>query len=783
MKQFQYALFILAIFLLQGFRLSANTYQYEGQTIEKIQILNGNQKSAQPIDENAIKARLKTKENSLFTHSSFDQDLKLLATEFDHVEPIMEPSERKIRLTLKVWPKPRIRIIRWAGNERIKTEGLQKELKIKPLTVFDRLAFNKAFQALKAYYVKQGFFEAQLDYSVNWNEIANEVEIDINIQEGRAGKIKKICFRNFTTEEKAELLDQMVTKEYSFLTSWLTEEGTYREEAMQHDQYQILNYLHNKGYADASVDIKIEEASQKDRIFILITAHKGRCYHFGKVTFEGNTLFDEKQIENLLTFKEGMQYSPEGIVSSVKNIANYYGRRGYIEAYVDYEPRLDPENGSYSLHLKIHEGKQYFVGLIKVLGNCSTETSVILHETLLVPGQVFNAHKLHLTEERLKNIGYFKNVNVYAVKSQSCELGENYRDLHIEVEETSTGRFGLAVGYSTIESLFGNISITENNFSYKGLGTLLRTGYGGLRGGGELLNLNATIGSKSRSYSLSWAKPFFMDTPWTVGFDIERSNNRYLSSDYTIDASQFVLHAVYNVNDFLRAGVHYRLRDSRVHLDHPHEASPILRREAKNGGIISALGSSLIYDSSDSPTYPRKGFKSRVDVEVAGLGGRHHFGSLAYINSYYIPVEKSGVLKFRADFRFIQPFGHTSEETLPLDEKLYLGGNSTIRGYRSYRLGPQFEDGEPRGGLSLQLYSAEYAHAFNGRMEGFVFCDAGYLSGNTWDFGGLNTSVGLGTRLKVLANGPPLTIGMGFPLNAQNRSEVKRFFLTIGGQF
>ncbi|CCB85941.1 putative uncharacterized protein [Parachlamydia acanthamoebae UV-7] len=783
MKQFQNTLLILTVFLLQCFGLSANTYQYEGQVIEKIQIINGSQKSVQPIDENAIKARLKTKENDVFSHTSFDQDLKLLATEFDHVEPVLEPSDKKIRLVLKVWPKPNIRIIRWAGNERVATDTLQNELKIKPFTVFDRLAFNKAFQALKAYYVKQGFFEAQLDYFVNWNEVANEVEIDINIQEGRAGKIKTIRFCNFTPEEEAELMEQMVTKEYSFFTSWLTEQGTYREEAMQHDQYQILNYLQNRGYADASVDIQIDEATQKDRIIILITATKGRCYHFGNVTFEGNTLFSDEQISCLLTFEEGMQYSPEAIVSTVKNIANYYGRRGYIEAYVDYEPRLDPDNCSYSLHLKIHEGNQYFVGLIKVLGNCSTETRVILHETLLVPGQVFNVDKMNLTEERLRNIGYFQNVNVYAVKSQTCELGENFRDLHIEVEETSTGRFGLAVGYSTIESLFGNVSVTENNFSYKGLRNIFRTGYGGLRGGGELLNLNATIGSKSRSYSLSWAKPFFMDTPWTVGFDIERSSNRYLSSDYSIDASQFVAHAVYNVNDFLRTGVHYRLRDSHVHLDDSDDVSPTLRREAKNGGIISAVGSSFIYDSSDSPTYPRRGFKSRLDIEVAGLGGRHHFGSLAYINSYYIPVEKSGVLKFRADFRFIQPFGHTSEETLPLDEKLYLGGNSTIRGYRSYRLGPQFNDGDPRGGLSLQLYSAEYAHAYNSRIEGFIFCDGGYLSGNTWDFGGLYTSVGIGTRLKVLASGPPLTIGMGFPLNAKNRSEVKRFFLTIGGQF
>ncbi len=107
------------------------------------------------------------------------------------------------------------------------------------------------------------------------------------------------------------------------------------------------------------------------------------------------------------------------------------------------------------MDFNIEEGQQYRVGLIKVIGNCSTETWIILHETLLIPGEIFNIDKLELTEERLMNIGYFKNVNVYAVKSGGPDsLGANYRDVQIEVEETTTGRIGAFLGYSTVESLF-----------------------------------------------------------------------------------------------------------------------------------------------------------------------------------------------------------------------------------------------------------------------------------------------------------------------------------------
>ena len=59
---------------------------------------------------------------------------------------------------------------------------------------------------------------------------------------------------------------------------------------------------------------------------------------------------------------------------------------------------------------------------------------------LLIPGEVFNVDKLKLTEKRLENMGYFKKVNVYAVKTEGCTLPGDYRDVHVEVDETSTGK-------------------------------------------------------------------------------------------------------------------------------------------------------------------------------------------------------------------------------------------------------------------------------------------------------------------------------------------------------
>lgn len=783
--RYYYLLFIFCISCLNIGNLFAQSLQYENLMIEKIDIEAVALAPGAPFDPNSVLARIKTRQGDVFSQNDFDNDLKNLANDFDRVEPLISIIEGKLHIKMNVWLKPNIRSITWNGNHKIESERLQKELGIAACTVFDRQAFNCAFHKLKTYYVKKGFFEAALDYTVELDTATNEVDISICIKEGRAGRIKRIIFEGFTCDEEDEILEKLVTKKYCILTSWMSDEGTYNEEAVQQDRFTVLNFLQNEGYADANVDIQVIEGKQNNRILIKIIADKGQPYGFGPITFTGNTLFTDEEIISRFTFEECDPYSPEAIRDTVRRITEFYGRRGYIDAIVDFETRLNCEDRTYSLHFTIEEGECFRVGLIKVFGNCSTQTNVILHEVFLTPGEIFNIAKLQLTEEKLKNIGYFKNVNVYAVKSEGPGgLGTHYRDVHIEVEENITGNFGAGFGYSSVESLFGEFRITERNFNYKGFRELWTRGYSALRGGGEYVHINAMIGTKSRKYSLSWTKPYFMDTPWVVGFELERSSNRYISSGYDIEATGGTIYGSYQLNQFLRLGLHYRLRNTFVRLDNYDEAGEPEKRQADTAGLISAAGVSLSYDSTDHPSCPSRGFKSRLEEEFAGLGGDHMFLSLAYLNSYYITPPWGGVFKFRGDVRFVVPMFGSTRTGIPFDERLYLGGDNTIRGFRSYKLGPQFpETKDPEGGMSMQMLTIEYNRQIFSKLDAFIFCDAGYLSMDLWAFGTPWTSVGYGVKLQLLDSIPPIIMGMGYPLNAKSRGDVKRFFFTIGGRF
>ncbi len=796
----------------------AQTVHYENQVVDKVDVVVEHQSLDSNFDINSVLSRIKTQTGTLFSHLDFDNDLKTLARDFDRIIPKLESIDGKIYITLKIWPKPFIRTIQWCGNEKVKSSRLQKELGICTFTIFDRQSFNKAFHKLKAYYVKKGFFEAELDYKITRDPLCNEVDIEISIIEGRSGKIKEIIFDGFSHHEESELLDMIHTKEYKLLISWITNEGTFNEEAVQQDQSIILNYIQNEGYADAKVQIEIKESIESNRIILVIHLDRGAQYFFGPITIEGNALFCTEALEEHLEVWEGDSYSPEKIRDSIRQISNFYGKRGYIDTVVDFEPNEDCESRLYDIKFTVEEGEQFRVGLIKVFGNSSTKTSVILHETLLTPGEVFNIEKLQSTEERLQNVGYFKHVNVYAVKSEEASgLGGNYRDVHIEVEETGTGYFSLSGGISSSENIFFGLNVTEKNFNSAGLLSFWNEGLKVLRGGGEYFHVNATFGTKSRKYELGWTKPYFRDTQWTIGFNLENTSTRYISHEYNIDATGLTLHTSLQANPFVRVGWHYRIRHSHIHIekfnfekalrkikrskkykdssldeqtavvqkqyDHRERDLSRLRAQARHQGIVSAVGTTLYYDSTNNPTYPTTGFRSRLQAEVAGVGGYHSFFGLGYLNTYYYPLHRRGLLKLRADCRFLVPYGKTNRDSIPLDERLFLGGDTFIRGYRQYRLGPQFGKDDPIGGNSLQFVSLEYDRKLMKRANALLFFDGGSLTEKVFHFGRFYMAVGVGVRLKVMENLPAITLGYAWPLNPRSNSDVKRFFFQWGGSF
>jgi outer membrane protein insertion porin family len=758
------------------------TEVYDDKPVGNIEITSEVFSPTTSFDPKAIMTRFKTKVGDPFSQITFDSDLKMLSEDFDRIEPSIEVHNGQVYIQIKVWPRPNIRTMKWKGNEHIPTKTLQKELGVKAQAIFNRQGFNKAFNKVKEYYIKKGYFESQLQYTVFTDSKTNEVDIEIDVIEGRSGRIDNIIFEGFSKDEKSALLEMVQTKKYNLFLSWFLGTGTYDEEALEQDRLAIINYMQNEGYADAKISIEVKESPSAGKIILEVKCDKGPIFHFGTITFSGNKLFSDAQIQKKMLIQPGLVYSPEKIRITAENIKNMYGRKGYINTLVNFEAQLSESDPIYNISFTIDEGEQFKIGLIHVFGNKQTQANVILRESLLIPGQTFDSEKLKSTQMRLENIGYFKNVNVYAVRTEDDELlGENYRDVYIEVEETTTGSINLFGGFSTAENVFGGLDLSETNFSYKGLGRIFREGFSAVRGGGEYARFRFTIGANQRVYALSWMDPYFRDSLWRIGIDLSQTNSDLQADNYTIKTYGGTLYASYPLNSLWSFGTKYRVRDEHVNISGcvtPEE------RAARSAGVISGVGASLNFDSTDSATAPHNGFRSDLEGEITGLGGHYSFIRLAYINTFYKSVWARGILKFRFDAKFIEPYWKTNTfNQIPISERFFLGGENSVRGYKPFDLGPRFANGDPKGGISSVLLSAEYLQEIFSFLDAFIFFDAGQISDKRFRFySKYNMSYGIGVVCDAI-NNIPIMIGYGIPINADSKAQEQRFFFQMGGQF
>ena len=757
---------------------------YDRMTVGNIEISVEQLPAHASFDSKNVLAKLKTKSGDPFSQAAFDDDLKTLSEDYDRVEPVLEVHNGQLYITLKVWVRPIIRSIKWEGNSHISTKTLQKELEIKPNSVFNKQTFNKSFNKIKEYYIKKGYFESLLQYSIVSDPKTNEVDILIQIKEGRSGKIENITFEGFSKEEQSQLLDMIYTKKHSLLMSWITGSGIYHEEALEQDQMTIVNYLQNKGYADAKVKIAITEAKRQGKIVINIVADRGVIYHFGKIAFNGNHIFSNEEVEAQFIARPGDIYSPDRLRMTAQNIKDLCGRKGYIETNVQYETKLVSNEPVYNVEFWISEGEQYKIGLVHVIGNNQTQTHVILRESLLVPGETFDSAKIKVTQQRLENIGYFKSVNVYAVRTQDdVLLGENYRDVYIEVDETTTGNVSLFFGFSSADSVFGGLDLVESNFNYAGIPYIFKDGLSAVRGGGEFLRARASFGSKQKSYTLSWMTPYYRDSLWRVGADTTYSTSDLQSSDYSNNTLASSVYASYPLNSLWTFGTKYRIKNANNHVE-PGVHSQSEQSQASRSGLLSAVSTSLTFDSTDSAMRPRRGFRSYMEGEFAGIGGDIAFFRLGYINSLYTPIWRYGVMKYRFDLRFLNPILKTHNPAhVFMSERFFLGGENSVRGYRAFNLGNYFNGTQdPEGGISSALISMEYLQEVVKMLDVFVFADAGSVSMQRFHFPRLRLSYGIGARIDLL-NRIPMTIGWGIPVNPHLEHQVENFFFSMGGQF
>lgn len=657
-------------------------------------------------------------------------------------------------VTYVVTELPLIRKIEFEGNDELSKDKLRSKVKLRTPSLYKRTKVTESVNEIRNAYIEDGYHAAKIIPDLV-TDINNEATLTFKIEEGEKVLIREITFVGNTVLDKGDLLDKIETRERWFL-SWLTGRGAYLEETMDIDIERIKAAYHDIGYQDVKVKPAQVTLVEDKHLDILIEIDEGPLYHVGTVTVSGDLLRSEDELLKSVALKPGDVFSRSVMRESLLVLTDLYADNGY--AYTNVSPLTSKNRKKLliDLNLEVDQGTQVYVERIKIRGNTKTRDKVIRRQIPLLEGDLYSASKVKEANRRVRNLGYFDEVNVTNKEGSA----EDQTVLDVEVKERPTGTFSIGFGYSSVDKLIAQGSVTQDNF----------LGYG------LKLSVSGTLGSTSTTYSLGLTDPYFLDTEWTLGGEVYKSEREY--DDYDD----------YRTGGAIRAG-HPVSLNSKLYLTYRYEQKEILNvssgasviiQDAAGESTLSSVTAEWIRNSTDNYQDPHRGGITRVSLEYAGLGGTDNFLKPIVSHRHFFPLFWDTVFSIHGEVGYVTA---TTDDDVPLGEKFFLGGIKTIRGFKTREVGPQ--DGDDYiGGEKMGYFNLEYIFPIAKELgvKGVLFYD----TGNAWTddedyFSDMRNSVGAGIRwLSPLG---PLRFEWGYNLSPRDGEKKSVFEFTIGKAF
>jgi outer membrane protein insertion porin family len=172
---------------------------------------------------------------------------------------------------------------------------------------------------------------------------------------------------------------------------------------------------------------------------------------------------------------------------------------------------------------------------------------------------------------------------------------------------------------------------------------------------------------------------------------------------------------------------------------------------------ISRITPSIVHNTIDNPIFPTRGNRFSATVDVAGIGGNVNFVKPRVEGVMMFEHTRRTSVGFRAQWEYVRPYGSTAFQSnpdgtvvaLPIFERLFSGGEYSVRGYDIRSIGPRDTvTGIVIGGDKTLLFNAEYLITIAGPVRLVLFYDAGQVRnfGESYAWREFKTSTGAEIR-------------------------------------
>lgn len=674
------------------------------------------------------------------------------------------------RVTYLVQEKPIFDRLTYEGRKHLGKGAITQAMTLKLKDPFNEAKLQTDLDRIKAKYAEKGYINADVKYELTQDEKLGVVYVKLIINEGDRVRVKAV---NFTGEETPELPAEKILKKASNRPG-----KVFKPQNLQKDWVKMTLYGRNEGYSEFALsapDISMNDAKTEATITYNLT--EGEKVDFGTVSFEGNNVFTQEELNKQVYFRDGHLYNQKDFDDTITTIQEQYANKGYLQVRVN--PVKTIENGKLNITFDISEGHIFYIDHVDVTGYENTKKYVFTRELSIHPGDLYDNEKIRRSQTKILNLGFINDVQIDlqpTADPQKVDLGFN-------VVEGRPGMFTAGLAMSSMDGLYGEVSINHMN----------------LFGRAQRLSLRTLFGKEILDYTVSWSTPWIYDKPTSLGVDLFNTR-RYRSFSTENQAytekrlgGRIKVGPRFN-DDIYQLSFGYSFENIDIYDIDPlfvcQPGQDPSKCIAKGKTNMSTLSADFAIDTRDNIWDPTRGWRNSIGLALAGgpIGGDL---DLWYLNARSIfnhTVWNVGgnypiVFVLSNKFGSVQAYGRTTE--VPPYEKFFLGGADTIRGYeRAGEIGPEY------GGDMYYVMNAElrFPLAREGRrnMAQLAFF---FDLGNSWNkFDDLDFSLGpdenqfkagVGVGLRFTTPSLPIRIDWGYGLNHKSGEDRSHFYFNI----
>lgn len=665
-------------------------------------------------------------------------------------EPAPLPSEG-IDVVYSVAPGPRFRVVLDGA-----TKKEQRQIRGRLRTLWTRQLFGEdlytdSVAEIEKFYRQRGFYAVDVHHEVEREE--DGFLLAFEIDRGKPVRVTSVDIEGAVQVPAERIRRQILTRSASLFSR-----RTLDTELLEQDLRAVRNLYRDLGFLRAKVaGPQIRLSSSADSAEITIRIDEGPRFTIADVRFAEIADFPAEELLSWTGLERGQSFSASGLLEAESAIRAAADRLGYPDARVRSGVTLGEE--TVDIEFTLSPGGVKYVDEIVLAGNERTRDRIIRRELAFKAGEPISRAKILETQHRLYRLNIFSNVRITYGPVEGRDPALQRVEIH--VEEAPPLSLTVGVGYDSEAKGRASFALSHDNLGGADREARFEAQASGILKRVQLLGREPTVfGSR-----LPGTATLFWEDREETGFSVER----------TLAALRVDREITPKWKGFAR----YSFQTVDV-TDVTDPAA--LQGERLENVELGDFGITLVRDTRDDPLSATRGsfFSINGRVFAKPLLSESSFVKTTLTWGKVLSLPRRTVYASAVRLGVASPFGSTDE--VPISERFFAGGDSTLRGFGRNEVGPMDND-VPIGGETTFLVNQEFRYPIWGQLRGVVFYDAGnvYQRVSDTDLTDLRHVLGLGVRLETPIG--PVRLEYGRKLDREPDESRGELFLAIGTIF